>query len=91
MFQAGARFFGSTNAPKAFRELDIKADHDDSVQLPDLEGKAVPSKYADVLQWTPEWTTWPDFERVCLCAVAAMQKLLLAFPDSELSFADHVA
>lgn len=76
--QVGARLFGSTNAPKAFKELDIGADHDDSIQLPDLEGKPVPSKYADVLQWTPEWTKWPDFERVAVllevrgCTVAGL-------------------
>lgn len=56
--------FGNTKAPQAFKELDISADHDDSIQLPDLEGKPVPSKFAEVLQWTPEWTKWPDYERV---------------------------
>lgn len=60
---AGARFFGTTKATETFKELDISADHDDSIEIPDMEGRPVPASAADVLPWTPEWTKWPDYER----------------------------
>lgn len=64
MLQAGAKYFGTTKATETYKELDISADHDDSVQIPDMEGRPVPASAADVLPWTPEWTKWPDYERV---------------------------
>lgn len=71
--QAGARFFGTTKATETFKELDISADQDSSIEIPDMEGRPVPASAADVLPWTPEWTKWPDFERVSswLCCAAA--------------------
>ena len=71
--QAGARLFGTTKATETFKELDISADRDDSVEIPDMEGRPVPASSADVLPWTPEWTKWPDYERVssCLCHATA--------------------
>jgi len=64
--QAGARYFGTTKATETYKELDISADNDDSVQIPDMEGRPVPASASDVLPWTPEWTKWPDYERVCI-------------------------
>ena len=31
-----------------------------------MEGRPVPASASDVLPWTPEWTKWPDYERVCI-------------------------
>ncbi|DBA90530.1 TPA: hypothetical protein ACH3X1_003782 [Trebouxia sp. C0004] len=61
---AGARYFSTTKATETYKELDISADHDDSVQIPDMEGRPVPASASDVLPWTPEWTKWPDYERI---------------------------
>lgn len=60
---AGARYFSTTKATETYKELDISADHDNSVQIPDMEGRPVPASASDVLPWTPEWTKWPDYER----------------------------
>lgn len=60
---AGAKYFGTTKATETYKELDISADHNDDIEIPDMSGRPVPASASDVLPWTPEWTKWPDYER----------------------------
>lgn len=44
--------------------LDISADLDDDVPVPNLAGKPVPASSRKFLDFAPPWTTWPDYDRV---------------------------
>lgn len=65
-----------------------------------MEGRPVPASAADVLPWTPEWTKWPDYERVsswtcyaCVCARTSYLTRHFCSPDDvvEQSNQDTVA
>lgn len=44
--------------------LDITADLDDDVPVPNLAGKPVPASSRKFLDFAPPWTKWPDYDRV---------------------------
>ena len=62
--QAGTKFLVKYFAQPDLKHLDIRADYDDSVPVPDTHGKPVPAKYRDFVTYFPNWVTMPDFYRV---------------------------
>ena len=46
-----------------FRHLDIEADLDDTVEEP-KRGAPISNDIRRVLELSPAWTKWPDYERV---------------------------
>ena len=65
--------FGSTD-PKCFAHLDQTADTNGS------DGP-VPksSEVREILELSPHWTKWPDYERVCYGAATTIFGILCAF------------
>ena len=64
--QAGTKFLLNYFGGVDLQHLDIKADYDESVPVPDLGDKPVPAKYRQFVPYFPFWVTMPDFYRVTL-------------------------
>lgn len=58
----GSLVFGSKDK-KSFSHLDVAADGDESVREPTCQGP-IKSDMRQVLELSPAWTKWPDYERV---------------------------
>lgn len=51
--------------------FDIKSDYDDSIPVPQADGKPVPRRFRAFLPYLPNWATVPDFHRVWLSGPAS--------------------
>ena len=56
----------STDVPKVLRKYTIAADEDKDVPDPNYGTDPVPHSIRQYLPYAPKWTTWPDYQRVCL-------------------------
>lgn len=62
--QGGTRLFAKMFRVMDLTRFDVKADYDDKIPVPQSQGKPVPAKYRQFLQYFPMWATTPDFYRV---------------------------
>jgi len=60
----GTRLFAKMFRVMDLTRFDVKADYDDKIPVPQSQGKPVPAKYRQFLQYFPMWATTPDFYRV---------------------------
>eukprot|EP00884_Botryococcus_braunii_P012218 jgi/Botrbrau1/20998/Bobra.0144s0016.1 len=60
----GNLFFSKKESPGDLSRLDISADLDERVPMPEWEPKPIPANHRRLLEYAPLWIKWPDHDRV---------------------------
>ncbi len=63
--QVGSLIYAA-DRPKSYKHIIESADKDDNIRFPAVAN--ITPKMRELLQLEPEWTFWPDYDRVCQAA-----------------------